>query len=164
MASDYYLDGIGVAVEEVRGKVRELFPEKPLWERDPRYMRDKQRDKIVRQRIAARAKEQARIPLKWRRRFAEEWKLPEETVVKATNIILRDLERALQHGHPIRISHLGSFRIADRRIRGELRPRIVFTGDRDWLRLLNPPTSADELGLRHRVNASGSIEPRPEVS
>lgn len=160
MASDYYLDGIGVAVEEVRECIRDLFPEKPLEERDVRFVTERQRNKLTRQRITAKAKETARIPLRWRRKFAKDWKLKEVEVVKATNIIMRELEAAMQAGHPIHISHFGNFFIRDLNTSDGPKPRVVFVPDSDWVDSLNTPRGAEDLGILHRVDRDGRIVPR----
>lgn len=155
MPSSRVLHGIAEADAEVCAW---LEANMPRLETDPKYVTERKRN----QRVLAKTKtikERTRIRLEWRRRFAQLWKLNDETIVKASNIILRAMEQQLQTGDPVYIDHFGSFHVRKIKINGVSRPRILFKPSVTWIEELNVAKDANP-GFRLRRAPDGTLVPR----
>lgn len=157
MASNISLDGVAAATGEIRDWLKTHIPVTSPMRADLRYTRTAVRDSLTVKRLTTAMKERARIPLKWRARFSEMWKVSDEMVVKISNSILRDMETNLAEGKPIFIDHFGMFKVRSRLKEGRTIPKLVFVPDPDWIRGVNTPTKPSELGIMHKIDASGAI-------
>lgn len=156
--SDYYLTGISSARNEAREWVMEHMP--PSQEPDIRYVREKDRDRIMRERYVNKAKTRARIPLKWRRKFCEQWKIHERKVVAVTNLILGNMEQSLADGTPIHIAHFGTFHIRQFTYKGRTYPKLLFRPNVTWMHDINEPRKVSDMGLKYKLDSEGNLTPR----
>ena len=144
----------------VMNELRDFLTEKyPITYQDGPRLSAAQRRKNIQDDTIRRFAGRARLPLTWRKKFAERLGVPEYIVADATNLIVERMEKELTKGNSVLITGFGDIRVHP----GVLRKTISFTPDKEWIHAINSPTSTKDIGLLRRVDSRGRLVPRTDV-
>jgi nucleoid DNA-binding protein len=95
--------------------------------------------------------QRAKVNLEWRSHLSERLNLSEEEVILATNTLIDMIERTLVNGGIVRLRNFGDFIPNDRTIGGFTSRTFYFKADVKWLKMLNPPLLASDIGLKRKL-------------
>lgn len=141
-----YSEGRKKALESLRIWLNHHYPQKPLEERDERFLNFREREKKLKQKANLLANKVAQ-KVKWRDKLSDNLTLDEEDNLKITNTIIECIEEALVLGDKVRIGDFGNFLTITRR--GER--TVIFQTQEDWQRELNAPLFINEIGLKRTM-------------
>jgi hypothetical protein len=157
---DYITDGRQAVLDDLRTWLIENYPTATTFNRrDVRFVSNKNRRKLLAKKVSIYSG-RCRIPIKWRRMFADRLKIHEASITEATNLILACIEKELQENGQVAIHGIGDLRIIDTDCNGRVKPYPVFRADPGWMHDINEPTDPDDLGFNRKIVSGRRLERR----
>lgn len=138
-----YSKGRRKALDSLRDWLNHHYPQKPLEERNEKFINSREREKFLKKKSELLASRTIG-KITWRDKLSDELTLDTEENVKVTNTIIECIEEALVSGEKVRIKDFGSFLTITR---NEERT-VLFQANDDWQRELNAPLFENEIGLK----------------
>ena len=145
MAS-YQIDGRDAALLEIRDWLNENAPSSAPEKKSINFTNIRSQKQFLAKKIV-HFKQHARISSIWRDELSDRLKIQPEDIVLATNTIIEMLEKELSQGGTVRLTYFGDIKTYE----FETGRQVRFIADEAWIRELNAPLFADEIGLKQRI-------------